>query len=896
MKPTRRLPSVLFFIGVLACSACREPKVDFNAQVKPILNTNCIVCHGGVKRNGGFSLLFRQDALDTLESGKLAIVPGHPEKSEMIRRLGLHDPEERMPYKEEPLAKEDVDLLKEWIKQGAEWSDHWAYVPPQEVPVPEPDADPSWPESPIDNFVLAKLEENELQPSREADRVTLIRRVYLDLIGVPPSLEQVRAFTDDTSPDAYERVVDELLKSPRYGEKWASWWLDMARYADTNGYEKDVSRTVWRYRDWVIRAFNDDMPFDQFTLEQLAGDLMPEPTDNQLIATGFHRNTMNNDEGGTVDEEFRVASVIDRVNTTMQVWQSTTLGCVQCHSHPYDPFRHEDYYKVMAFFNNTRDEDTPGEQPNLRFYSPEDQQKVESLLTWVRQHAGKEKEQELQGFLKTLEPKHHAHDADTYVNGALVDTKWMGIRHDGSCRLKEIDLEGKTHLLLNVRCGSNGGTMEVRKNGVEGEVIASLRIPNTGGRKTWIDIPIRPASGKTDLYFVFRNPSLPKDQAVCLVEWLAFRGDLPGGENREINERFMALINADVDESPVMIENGKDQWRKTWVFERGNWLVHGDEVQPAVPASLNDMPDDLPPNRLGFARWLMREDNPLTARTMVNRYWEQLFGSGIVESLEDFGTEGDLPVNKPLLDWMALRFMHDYKWSMKRMLKEMVMSATYRQDSRVAPSLLAVDPKNRLLARGPRIRLSAEQVRDQALAVSGLLSDKMYGPGVMPYQPDKVWQSVYNSEKWVLSEGEDRYRRAVYTFIKRTSPYPSALMFDASSREVCQVRRVPTNTPLQALVTLNDPVFVEAAENLARRMMESGESAREQIRAGYTFALLREPPPAKLSILEDLYGEAIDRYAAVDQQGQRKTADPRHAAMTIVATTLLNLDEFINNE
>lgn len=895
MKLNLKLEAVALFLFFTAMVACQEEKIDFNAQIKPILNKNCIVCHGGVKRNGGFSLLFRQDALDTIESGKLAIVPGHPDKSEMIRRLQLSDPEERMPYKEDPLSKEEIDLLTEWIRQGAEWGDHWAYVAPEDPPIPQPQ-NASWVKNPIDNFILTGLEERDLAPSPEADKVTLIRRVYLDLIGIPPSLEKVKAFVDDTSQDAYEKVVDELLQSPRFGEKWASWWLDMARYADTNGYEKDQSRVIWRYRDWVIRAFNNDMPFDQFTIEQLAGDMLPSPNDDQLVATGFHRNTMNNDEGGTIDEEFRTATVIDRVNTTMQVWQSTTFACVQCHSHPYDPFRHEEYYKLMAFFNNTRDEDTPGEEPNLRFYAPDDQQEMERVLGWVRDQDGVEKERELRRFLKTLEPKHHAHDADTYVNGALVDTKWMGIRHGGSCRLPGIDLEGKRYLLMNLWSGSDGGTMEIRTGSTEGDLLARWTVPNTGGKRMWVEVPLAPRSGVHDLYFVFRNPSLPQYREVCMVEWLAFREDIPGGANKNVNEKFMHLINTPVETTPVMIENGPAQWRKTWVFERGNWLVHGDEVKPGVPAALNEMPTDFPRTRLGLAQWLMHEDNPLTARTMVNRYWEQLFGNGIVETLEDFGTEGDLPVNQPLLDWMSLRFMHDYKWSMKRMLKEMVMSATYRQDSKVTPELLEADPRNRLLARGPRVRLSAEQIRDQALAVSGLLSDKMYGPGVMPYQPDKVWQSVYNSEKWVLSDGEDRYRRAVYTFLKRTSPYPSALMFDASSREVCQVRRISTNTPLQALVTLNDPVFVEAAEHLAKRMLEQEGPAREQIRAGYNRALLRDPSSSKLSILEGLYGDAVDRYASVDQQGKPRASDPRLAAMTIVATALLNLDEFVNNE
>ena len=485
--------TIRFFTGLvlggLVFMGCRDKKIDFSSQVKPILNKHCIACHGGVKRNAKFSLLFRHEALDTAESGKHMIIPGDPEHSEMIRRITSNDPEVRMPYKEEPLSSEEIGILRQWIKEGAQWGDHWAYLPPRPVAVPTSgkvisgfSADgEDWAKNEIDYFILKKLEEEDLTPSPEADKATLIRRVYMDLIGLPPTPEQAEKFIKDERPDAYSRVVDELLASPHFGEKWASWWLDMARYSDTKGYEKDGGRTIWRYRDWVIKAFNSDMAFDRFTTEQLAGDLLPNPTDDQLIATAFHRNTMNNDEGGTTDEEFRVAALIDRVSTTWEVWQSTTMGCVQCHTHPYDPFVHEEYYKAMAFFNNTRDEDTPGEHPNLRIYREEDNQQLEKIRTWVRSNAGAEKELEVTHFLKTLEPKFHPHDFDQFINGELIDNKYLGIRSGGSARVKQIYLEGKTNLIMNYWADAEGGSFEIRRDSIDGEIIASGKLPK-GGR------------------------------------------------------------------------------------------------------------------------------------------------------------------------------------------------------------------------------------------------------------------------------------------------------------------------------------------------------------------------------------------------------------------------------
>jgi hypothetical protein len=891
---------------------CKDEKIDFGAQVKPILNKRCISCHGGVKQNGGFSVLFREEALDTTESGKLAIIPGNPRHSEIIRRIESRDPEVRMPYKEEPLSKEEIAILTSWIEQGAEWGSHWAYTPPQPVEVPKtssrllsgvgepPD---EWAKNDIDYFLLQKLNTQGLAPSPEADRATLVRRVYMDIVGLPPTLEQAQKFLDDPSADAYEKVVDGLLASPRFGEKWASWWLDLARYADTKGYEADRSRTIWRYRDYVIRSFNADKPFDQFTIEQLAGDLLPNPSDEQLLATAFHRNTMNNEEGGTDDEEFRIAAVIDRVNTTWEVWQGTTMGCVQCHSHPYDPIRHEEYYESMAYFNNTRDEDVSGEHPLLRMYEPEDQKKLEAITTWVSRHAGDDEAFEVNRFLKTLEPKYHAHVFDQFKNGELSGHKWLNIRPGGSARIKQINLDAKRHLYINYFMNDPGGSFEVRKDDAGGEVLARVVLEKSKEFRI-IGIPLKPTSGTHDLYFVFQNPNIEKDHGVCAVEWFSFQEELPGENTSQfatVRSDFIDLLNANVEETPVLVESTPIQRRQTRVFERGNWLVPGEAVKPDIPASLNTASQHVRPDRLGFARWLMSKENPLTARTLVNRFWEQIFGYGLVETLEDFGSQGTAPTHPELLDWLALRWMNDHQWSMKKILKDIVMSATYRQASHVSDDALEKDQRNEWLSRGSRVRLSAEQIRDQALAASGLLSDKMYGKGVMPYQPQGVWNSVYSGEKWTLSEGEDQYRRSVYTFIKRTSPYPSMIMFDGSSREVCVGRRVRTNTPLQALVTLNDPVFVEAAQALAKRMMESDSAAIEKsIATGYRLLTFKDMHERKLIAMRDLYEEAIGIYrsdtAAAHAITKNKNGSAQLAAMTIVANALLNLDEVIMKE
>jgi Protein of unknown function (DUF1553)/Protein of unknown function (DUF1549)/Planctomycete cytochrome C len=653
-------------------------KVDFGRQIRPILSKNCFACHGPDEsaRQANMHLDTRASATGA-DGSHTAIVPGDSASSRMVIRIT--SPDKQMPPMGERLSADDIALIKAWIDEGANYDTYWAFEAPLRPELPAV-KNTEWVRNEIDRFVLARLEKEGLHPSPEADRYTLIRRVYFDLIGLPPTPDEVKAFVHDTSPDAYEKVVDGLFASPQYGERWARVWLDLARYADSKGYEADRLRTIWPYRDWVIRALNNNMPFDRFTVGQLAGDLLPVFSQDNLIATGFHRNTMTNDEGGTDDEEFRDLAIKDRVATTGQVWMGLTWGCAQCHNHKYDPVSQKEFYQLYAFFNQTADSDSFEDTPKL-----------------------------------------------------------------------EID----------------------------------------------------------------------KDTTTL-----------------------------------VMREISPDQRRTTHLEVRGNFLDPGEVVEPGVPAALPAFPKDAPRNRLGLAKWLVSKDNPLTARVTVNRFWARLFGVGIVATEEDFGNQGALPTHPELLDWLATEFMR-LDWDMKAIQKEMVMSASYRQSSDATPELTKRDPRNELLAHGPRVRLSAEMVHDQMLAVSGLLSKKMYGPPVMPLQPKGVWQVVYNGDRWETSQGEDRYRRALYTLWRRTSPYPAMTTFDAPSGEVCTLRRVPTNTPLQALVTLNDPLALEAAEHLAERARAgAGGDIAKTIDNAYMLALARKPAEAEVARLRRLYDQA----------------------------------------
>ena len=879
-------------------------RIDFSADVKPILNKKCITCHGGVKAKAGFSLLFREDALAKTESGKPAIIPGDPDASEMIRRITVNDPEERMPYKHEPLSKQEIETLRAWIKQGAQWGEHWAYVPVKKTAVP--DVENQWVRNEVDNFIYAKLEETGLKPSGQADKATLLRRVSLDLIGMYPSENDAEQYVKSNNENAYEQLVDSLLASPHFGERWASLWLDLSRYADTKGYEADGNRTIWKYRDWLIRAFNENMPYDRFLSEQIAGDLLPDPTDAQYIATAFHRNSMTNDEGGTDNEEFRTAAVIDRVNTTWEALMGTTFSCVQCHSHPYDPFRHDEYYKFMAYFNNTRDEDVPNEYPLLREYDDTLKQKMESVVQWVRNNGSAEEAARMKLFLRTWQPAINSTTADSLKNAVIGGNNYaLMMRNHSTARLKKVNLQNAGQLVFSLYSPKKGGVLKFRLDAPDGPVMATLPVqPNDRTRKEFLEFATQ--TGTHDVYITYDNASLPAGnlEFLAIFDWFSFLQAIPGkGQPQfaDVKKSFQELVNANPATTPVMVENPLWQWRKTNVFERGAWTSKGKEVAPSVPKLLAfAMPAKAPANRIGLAQWLTDKRNPLVSRTLVNRLWEQLFGTGIAETLEDLGTQGMPPTHKELLDHLSWKLMNDDRWSVKRLLKELVMSATYRQDSKLTEALKQKDPFNKLYARGPRVRLSAEQLRDQHLCISGALSAKMYGPPVMPWQPEGIWQSPYNASRWKNSTGEDGYRRAVYTYWKRTAPYPSAIAFDGIPRVVCAARRIRTNTPLQALVTLNDSAYLDMARHFAVRMQkEGGESLQKQIAKGYELMLFRPIAAAKLNVFSMLYQTALKEF----KQDADKTCEmigannehnnPETAALVVVANAMLNTDEIV---
>jgi Protein of unknown function (DUF1553)/Protein of unknown function (DUF1549)/Planctomycete cytochrome C len=895
---------LVILAGLYYFFSTSRSKIDFNAQVKPILNKHCIACHGGVRQKADYSLLFRSEALAPAKSGKIAIIPGNANGSELIKRITSSDADERMPYKHDPLPQKEIDILKQWINEGANWGNHWAYV--SLAPVEVPDAvEQGWTRNSIDNFVLQKLKDSGLQHAPIAGNEILLRRTSLDLIGLPAPGNVSASFLNDKTGKGYETLIDSLLANKHFGEKWTSMWLDLARYADTKGYEHDADRKIWRYRDWLINAFNNDMPYNEFLTQQLAGDLMPGTDDDKLIATAFHRNSMCNDEGGTDPEEFRTAAVIDRVNTTWEALMGTTFACVQCHTHPYDPFKHDEYYKFMAFFNNARDENTEFDYPLLRHYSDSANEKMEELMNWLKINADAESATEIKWFLKTWQPAINSVIFDQFEHSELGDGRRVVMRNNAVCRVKNVDLTNKNHLIYRYDAFVNKGIFSIHIDKPDGPLLTTARLDTGKKVLEFTSQDFTSPQGVHDLYFTYTTstPAKEKDEDCALFEWFYFTKKFPGEGKpgyAAMKKRYWDLMQLTPPTTPIMLENPSQMFRTTNVFERGNWLVKGPVVTPDVPKSLNPFPNAAPKNRLGLAMWLTAKENPLTARTVVNRVWEQLFGMGLAETLEDMGTQGIQPVHKELLDWLSWRFMNENNWSLKKLVKDIMMSATYMQQSNVTEALLEKDPSNKLYARGPRVRLSAEQIRDQSLAVSGLLSPKMFGEPVMPWQPKGIWLSPWNYSDWITSKGEDRYRRAIYTFWKRTAAYPSMLSFDGVAREVCTARRIKTNTPLQALVTLNDSVYIEAANYFAIQLLKENSTAGIDavIKTAYTKAMQHDADEKTFAALKKLFEKALVNYTKNAAEKEKLLAlndnkSPEAAALMLVVNAIFNLDEFV---
>ena len=990
--------AVLVLVSIASFTTVFANEVSFNEAVRPILSANCFSCHGPDEkaRKAKLRLDLREGAVSDL-GGYRALEPGKPDQSELVFRIESDDPDEVMPPpgSGHALTAEDRRILRAWVSAGGEYDVHWSFKRPVKAPLPN--ATPKgWPRHPLDHFVLNRLEANGMSPSKDADRYRWVRRVSLDLTGLPPTPQETDAFVDDKSAKAHEKVVDRLLDSDAYGEHWARMWLDLARYADTKGYEKDRHRDIWLYRDWVIDALNSDIPYDQFTIEQLAGDLLPDPTPDQQVATAFHRNTMSNDEGGTDNEEFRVAAVKDRVDSTVQIWMGLTMGCAKCHSHKFDPISLKDYYGFYALFNQTEDNDHPSDTPLFKVTPRESQEKLAALqkeLIAKMSEMEKARSAELPGLLRWLEGKKAVRENwSAFIpqkaissNGAkLTVRKDHSVLASGQSPATDLykltgtlpvgvyptlRLDALTHTSLGNRNGpgrnpgdpnfvlseitverlpANGGpaqALKIKKATADYEQNGwPVKNAFDGNLKTgWavspkfnadhlarftFEKPLRIRQGDrlrvrlsqqygSRLCFgrvrIFAGKSgtenlpLPSLQTALLAdlakeELTPSRRHLvrqlrdPGKNELNPSDQEVASLKAEiakVEKStatvPVMREKLADKQRVTRIHKRGNFLDQGDEVDAAFPR-LFKTSVKVPTNRLGVALWLTAPENPLTARVMVNRVWARLFGVGIVETEEDFGSQGLLPSHPKLLDWLAVDFM-EKGWSLKGLLRDITLSRTYRQDSAFLAAGSAKDPRNRLLGRGPRFRLSAEVVRDQALAASGLLTRKLGGPSVMPPQPRGIWKSTYSGEKWKTATGPDRYRRGLYTYLKRTSPHPAMITFDAGTGEVCQIRRIRTNTPLQALVTQNDEAYLEAAGALSVLMHKSSDQLDEQIIHGFRRVLARPPEPVELKRLSELCHQLKTEFAdpvAFLAAARLKEGDP---SLVALAGVLLNLDE-----
>jgi hypothetical protein len=1033
----------LFSLSIFATAVVAHPseskpkkhKVEFNRDIRPILD-KCLSCHGHDPKaiQAGLRLDRRDGATAKLADGNFAIVPGHPELSELTKRIYSTDKYSLMPPPESNrvLSADDKAMLVEWIKEGAEYKPHWAFVKPVRPPVPAVE-EKNWPANPIDNFILAKLEEEGLKPSPDADKRTLIRRVSLDLTGLPPTPQEVDNFLADKSHNAYEKVVDRLLASPRYGERMAMDWMDNARYADSNGYQSDWERFQYRWRDWVINAYNQNMPYDQFTVEQLAGDLLPHPTLDQIIATGFNRNHRINTEGGVIPEEWRTETVIDRVETTSEIWLGLTAGCARCHDHKYDPISQKDFYSLCSYFNNVPETGSGVEQPVnhpplIKAPYPWQTAEIAKLTKQVnsldqqiqpRLAANSAEAQSWQiarsdtiapsplarfefkkdapgftpngdvaydpgrstgaisvgdkgfadlgntgdfdgkkGFsyggwiypvsavgspIAKMDTKHDYRGwdilLDNYTPAAHLIDKWpdsaLKILSKTPLKANEwnhvfvtYDGSGKAagaHMYID---GKQVQT-ETQNDTLKGPLTTAVHL--RVGRRTEENT----FTGKVDDVLVYDrelkpdevakiasvNPAIPlleipiaqrtPDQKLQITKlWSTDHDSVFASLDKRRSQAQSDLDKANDGVTTVMVMQEMPKPRDCYILIRGQYDHPGAKVTAAVPAVFPPIPAGYPNNRLGLAEWIVSPDNPLTARVTVNRMWERLFGTGIVATSEDFGTRSEFPSHPELLDWLATELQRLH-WNMKAMWKELVMSRTYRQSSDVSEALVKLDPNNRLLARGPRFRLSAEVLRDQALEAAGLLREKIGGPSVRPYQPAGVWDevSVYgNLHNYMHDADPDLHRRSLYTIWKRTAAPPDMTLFDAPSRETCVVRRARTDTPLQALVLMNDETYVEAARGLAQRMIEKGgSSVKGRIDYAFRTVLARDPQPDELQILsreiarheKHYQGDVKDAKKLIsigDLKADPKLPPAEVAAYTLVASTILNLDETLTKE
>ena len=1016
----------VFALTLLSATAALAD-INFDREVRPILSDNCFSCHG-------------PDAKNRMANLRLDVPDGGMDPAKVLARVTNPDVAKRMPpaYSGHTLTPQQIDLIKQWIEQGARWQPHWAFVAPK-----RPDApvvkDAAWVRNPIDNFILTHLEKEGLKPSPAADKATLLRRVTYDLTGLPPTIAELNSFLADKAPDAYEKRVDALLKSPRYGERMAMQWLDLARYADTHGYHIDSSREMWHWRDWVIEAYNRNMPYDEFTVEQLAGDLIPNATTEQKIASGFNRNHMIDFEGGAIPEEYQVEYVVDRLEATSVTWMGLTMGCARCHDHKYDPIAQRDFYRFFAFFNNVSEKGLDGRtgnaDPYLALPSPEQKARQEQLNLDIKAHEAALPEDavskaqadwEKAEILRVGPAVRDGLVAHYEFDGNLTDTSGHyrygrvvhgDLTYSNAAVDKGADFDGETHAVFgHVAAFDNNapfsvalwlkvnnklretvlqqGGLEIAlddfelagiqqrvprlyvtmPNGLAVRTVNLLPWPENmnhlvvdydesavhvfvngssapveilhaaaGASKSDGPMEIATFKGKLDDLRIYGRELKPfeitflqsqeslravlailpdkrsKDQKAWIRDYYLTQA-APDADRKAWSElkslrQRQKKLTAEIPTTMVMSEivaSDKEKPRETFILARGDYRNQTDKVTPGIPAILPPFPKDAPANRLTLAKWLVDGSNPLTARVAVNRYWQMYFGTGIVKTAENFGSQGDPPSNPELLDWLATEFVRT-NWDVKAMQRLIVTSAAYRQSSRVTPELLEKDPENRLIARGPRFRLPAEMIRDGELYESGLLKEKVGGPGVDPYQPKGVWEAIafgdgFTSQTYTQGHGDDLYRRSMYTFWKRTAPPPEMITFDAPDREKCAARRTITNTPLQALVLLNDVTYVEAARALAQRMLlEGGKTADKRLEYGFHVATAREPAPRELAVLRDTLNAELTNYSRHEDQAWALVSNGESpvkpginkselAAWTTVASMILNLDETVSKQ